>query len=173
MTDTAIKNAIMLRDRLDAELKDLERQIKAKRDERERTVAFISAWHAFADDDAKDRLKDSVQSGDVHDTAKSQKNKNPKKEYVAEQTARIIESVGRPMSRSELFKSLKDRGIHLHGKNPEMVLSTMLWRSTDTIVRLQPHGYWLADKPYPPAGYDPVELAKVKAEASRAPNDLF
>ena len=61
------------------------------------------------------------------------------------------------MSRSDLFKSLADRGIVLHGKNPEVVLSTMLWRMKSEIVRLQPYGYWVADKPFEKAGYHPDE----------------
>ncbi len=36
-----------------------------------------------------------------------------------------------------------------------MVLSTMLWRMKDRIVRLPQFGYWIADKEYVPAGYDP------------------
>ncbi|RBP16406.1 hypothetical protein DFR50_10547 [Roseiarcus fermentans] len=37
----------------------------------------------------------------------------------------------------------------MHGSNPEMVLSTMLWRAgpTEGIVRLKSGGYWLEGRP--------------------------
>ena len=74
---------------------------------------------------------------------------------VAGYAAEIIVQTGRPMKRTELFNALKARGIHLHGKNPGMVLSTMLWRMRSKIVRLHHYGYWVADQPFPLAGYDP------------------
>lgn len=59
------------------------------------------------------------------------------------------------MPRKELFNALAKEGLVIHGKDPEMVLSTMLWRASDTIVRLPPHGYWPKDTPFSPAQYDP------------------
>lgn len=40
------------------------------------------------------------------------------------------------MPRKELFNALAKEGLVIHGKDPEMVLITMLWRESDTIVRL-------------------------------------
>lgn len=156
MTDTAIRNAAALKDGLESEIRALEQKIREKKDELERTKAFISAWHAFADESSKKRVSDLFP---VHDTSgQQQKPQNPKKEFVAARVAEIIREAGVPKSRAELFKALKAQGIVLQGKNPEMVLSTMLWRSSDTIVRLPSHGYWLADVPYDPAGYDPKKM---------------
>jgi hypothetical protein len=44
--------------------------------------------------------------------------------------------------------------------DPEMVLSTMLWRMRDRIARLKTGGYWLAEKAYPEAAYDPQDLVE-------------
>ena len=50
-----------------------------------------------------------------------------------------------PLPRAELYKRLVEKGLRLSGKNPEMVLSTMLWRAGEDagIVRLKTGGYWM------------------------------
>jgi hypothetical protein len=78
---------------------------------------------------------------------------------VAEAAREIISEAGEPVMRDVLYFLLAERGIHIHGKDPRMVLSTMLWRTNDQVVRLKGGGYWLADMPYEPAGYDPEEEA--------------
>lgn len=159
MSDTAIKNAIEQRERLEKEISVLERDLVRKKSELEQTKSFIQAWHAFADKDSQTQFLDLI---DVPVTSKTHKKpQNPKKEFVAARAAEIIAAAGRPMPRAELFKALEQKGIVLKGANPEMVLSTMLWRCPDVIVRLPPHGYWLADTPYPRAGYDPQKATEV------------
>jgi hypothetical protein len=78
---------------------------------------------------------------------------NPDREFVADQAIEIIRAHGAPMLRADLFKALAQRDIVILGKDPEMVLSTMLWREQERIVRLPQHGYWPADTPYPEAFY--------------------
>ncbi len=81
--------------------------------------------------------------------------KNPKKEDVAAKARELILEHGEPMGRTELFEALSEAGVVIRGSNPEMVLSTMLWRMSSQIVRLQPHGYWPADVPNAEVGFDP------------------
>ena len=152
MTDTAIKKALARRETLTHTLDTYEQRVKTARSELEEVNRFISAWMDFASDDEKREVGAEMQAV----IAASQKQPaNPPKEKVASEVAGIIRNQRRPLSRTELYHALEHQGVHIHGKNPEMVLSTMLWRSQDKIVRLVPHGYWVADEAYPPAGYDP------------------
>ncbi len=82
---------------------------------------------------------------------KRKRPKNPDRELVVEKVLEIIREHGEPVTRKDLFAALKDRGIEIHGKDAEMVLSTMLWRSQDRIERLAPFGYWPTGVEYPPA----------------------
>jgi hypothetical protein len=59
---------------------------------------------------------------------------------------------------------LTERGLIIEGADPEMVLSTMLWRSKDRIVRLPKFGYWVAERPYVSAGYVPGQAIGEDAE---------
>lgn len=70
---------------------------------------------------------------------------NPKKEAIAQEVHAYLRAAGGPLSRSELFSRLADNGFIIHGTNPEMVLSTMLWRTADQfgIERLGSGGYGL------------------------------
>jgi hypothetical protein len=68
------------------------------------------------------------------------KSRNIPKEEVARECVAILTEIGRPLSRQELLDALNERGIELYGKDPAMVLSTMLWRSRDAITRT-PVGY--------------------------------
>lgn len=156
MSDTAIKNATEQKERLEREISALERDLAKKKDALAQTKSFIHAWHAFVEKDFQTQF---LNLDDVPVTPQTRKRpQNPKKEFVAARAAEIIAATGRPMSRAELFKALEQQDIVLTGTNPEMVLSTMLWRCPDVIVRLPPHGYWCADKPYEPAGYDPTKM---------------
>ena len=70
---------------------------------------------------------------------------NPKKEVIAQEVHAYLKTHGKPLSRRELFDKLADNGFIIHGANPEMVLSTMLWRTADDygIERLHSGGYGL------------------------------
>ena len=60
------------------------------------------------------------------------------------------------MSRDDLFAALTEKGVIIHGKEPPVVLQTMLWRMSDRIIHLKGFGYWSKDQAYEPAAYDPV-----------------
>ena len=71
-----------------------------------------------------------------------------KKEEVAEAARSIIQERGEPVSRA-VFNALAERGVIISSEtDPEMVLSAMLWRMKDRVVRLKGGGYWLADAGY-------------------------
>jgi hypothetical protein len=157
MEDTAIKNARERFNEISSTIASLEGKIAELREEREHIEKFIEMWHAFAAvpirmPPAKD------EDGDHRESRKEPVKRatgNPKKEVVAEAAREIIAERREPVPRSDLFKALTDRGIILQGADPEMVLSTMLWRMRDRVVRVRGGGYWLAEVPYPDAGYEP------------------
>ena len=79
---------------------------------------------------------------------------NPSKEEVAAKVKVLILERGLPIARNDLFEALESRGIIIRGADPKVVLGTMLWRTED-IIRLRGHGYWLKDRSFAPAGYNP------------------
>ena len=110
--------------------------------------AFIDTWYEMAG-----IPNPMVTEQDEYVSAQRTRPRNPDRELVADYCVEIVRTMGHPLSRRDLFQALVDRGIVIEGKDPEMVLSTMLWRSKDKIVRLPGHGYWPADMIYNPAGY--------------------
>lgn len=78
---------------------------------------------------------------------------NSTKEEVAAAARTLIEARGKPIPRAVLYHALIDQGLKIQGKDPEMVLGTMLWRMKDHIVRLKTGGYWLAERPLPEGEY--------------------
>ncbi|MGO8069706.1 hypothetical protein AB9E28_29790 [Rhizobium leguminosarum] len=76
--------------------------------------------------------------------------KNPDKRDVAAQVAAMLFETDKPMSRREIYNKLKEQGIDIQGKDPEMVLSTMLWRAGEefSIENKKGIGYILKGKDY-------------------------
>lgn len=110
---------------------------------------WISMWHKLTGTEnptAAERIQ-------ISEPQKSARAKNPDREVVVDHTLEIIRAHGKPMSRRDIFDALAARGITIYGKDPEMVLSTMLWRTQERIVRLPNHGYWPKDADYQPANY--------------------
>ena len=97
------------------------------------------------------------------------KPRNPPREEVVEACMEIISAAGKPLSRQELYDGLLARGMQVYGKDPQMVLSTMLWRSQEQIVRLPSFGYWLRSEPYDQAVYFP-EFDELIGAASNEPD---
>lgn len=151
MTDTAFDNAKAKHDALKIEKDKLEQRLKEIQSEMRDVASFMQQWQQFAYGPHSTQLS----SVPVTDTKSQVAAKNPKKEFVAERARDVIREAGKPLPRSELFKELQRRGITIYGKDPEMVLSTMLWRMKDRVKRIDPYGYWLTEVPFPPAGYDP------------------
>lgn len=148
MSDQALKNAVARRDALAAEINSYQQKIDDLRKEIVRAERFISDWNDFAGVNfSLDAASDDAAAP-----------KNPDKELVGDNVDLLLELAGKPIKRAELMKELNNRGIVLHGKNPTMVLSTMLWRMQDRFVRIPRFGYWFRDQPYEPAGYVPGSI---------------
>lgn len=110
---------------------------------------WIRTWHQLA---GTPYIPAGMERSEITlPVGKPKRPKNPDREIVVEKALQIIRERGEPMSRRDLFEALKEQGIELRGKDPEMVLSTMLWRSQDRIERLIPFGYWPTGVEYAPA----------------------
>lgn len=163
MVDQALENALRKRDELATKVNAALQQVEEWKRELSHTDAFIAAWHQFAGTEA------DLPTGTVFpirdDIPLPQKNtkrparNNSKKEEVAAEVRRIIAAEGRPVPRAELYNVLVERGFTIEGTDPDMVLSTMLWRAGEAagVTRLQKGGYWLTEKEWPDAGYFPEE----------------
>lgn len=160
MSDRALANAEAKRNQLVdrkrallAELTDIDEQVG-------QIDRFIKAWHAFAEDEPQKAVENLSDSG-ANKTATSEPvNKkatgNSRKEDVAAAARYVILERGAPIMRDELYELLTAQGMVIQGKDPQMVLSTMLWRMRDQIARVKSGGYWPADIPNEEAGYDPA-----------------
>lgn len=72
--------------------------------------------------------------------------KNPDRLVVIAAISEILTDAGKPLGVQALYDELLKRGIEIRGRKPEVVLTTMLWRSRDRIARLGKAGYWLASE---------------------------
>ncbi len=115
--------------------------------------SFIAMWHRLTNTPYAPQAAERNEIG--LPVVKRTRPKNPDREVVVSKVLEIIQERGVPVGRKDLFETLTAMGITIRGKDPEMVLSTMLWRSKDKVVRLPNHGYWPAHLPYDAAHYDP------------------
>lgn len=178
MSDAALEAAT-------ARLLELEREISIQRNlikdahgrlarlenERGNVTAWVDMWHQLAGTQPSPVAAERNMIGlPVEEAVKRNRPKNPDREVVANAALEIIQEYGQPLSRHELFEKLTERGIVIEGKDPEMVLSTMLWRSKDKIVRLPPFGYWPKEKAFEEAKYWP-DADELVGAAAREPED--
>jgi hypothetical protein len=157
MSDKAIETAKALRKQL-VERKAALRKERDAIDIRLNDVEKFIALHAsFAVGDTE--ILELFAKESNKPATKKQKTKririNSKKEDIAEAARVVIAGHGKPVMRSALFKELIEQGYTIEGTNPEMVLSTMLWRMKDKVVRLKQGGYWLAERPWEQSQYMP------------------
>lgn len=150
MAEPALLNAERRREELAAEINKLQTLIEQKRRELERVKGFIDDYRAFSVGIPELPLIVTPAS-----KRPGRKPVNPDRSIVGDQVEAILREAGGPLSREQLFAHLDARGMTIIGKDPQMVLSTMLWRMPERFVRLPGHGYWVADEPWPPAGYVP------------------
>jgi hypothetical protein len=69
-------------------------------------------------------------------------------------TIKLLNELGRPLVRAELEPLLRARGI-IPAKCSRAYVGKAVAEFADDIVYLDPVGYWLRRKPWPPAGYRP------------------
>lgn len=160
MSDKALQNAIRHRDDLAAQINKAQQQIEEWRRSVAETDAFIATWRRFAGDDSDQDAPPPpppppppAVEEEPHTPRRRKPTNNSKKEDVAEFARQLITDAGRPLSRAELFDGLTGLGLTIDGTDPQMVLSTMLWRMKDRVVRLEKGGYWLTEVPYAPEYY--------------------
>lgn len=131
-----------------AKILDAQAYINRLSDEAAAIDDWIEMWHRLTGTPMNPTGAERIEN-----TAKNPKQKrpvNPTRSAVVDAALEIIHERGKPQSRRALFDALVTRGFDIQGKDPEMVLSTMLWRSKDRIERLAPFGYWPAGEPYEP-----------------------
>lgn len=134
----------------------------------ERDLAEMERWLALWHRLTGTENPTAAEQIEISARPRSRRPKNPDRDHVANCALQIIRMRGEPMSRKDLFEALKEWEVNIQGKDPEMVLSTMLWRSQDKIVRLPQHGYWPKSEPWEPARYDP-DIDDLIGAAAREP----
>jgi len=175
MTDLALANAQKRRDDVAAKINQLVQELEDARKELVVAESFIKEWYRFAGSEAgavSDTKKDSgypqpATAGytlDLSEPPLALRQKNPDRATVGKYAREIINEFKRPVPRRVLFDALASRGIQIHGKDPEMVLSTMMWRMPQDFVRLSGHGYWFRNAPWPIAGYEPGTQIELDGE---------
>jgi hypothetical protein len=155
MPDAALDNAMARRSHMVDELNQIANDINGLierharvRSNLEEVENFIKMWHDMAGILPPQEIERSV-SVEGADGSKRIRPKNPPRETVAEACVNYIRGAGRPLMRADLLDQLTKDGIVIRGKDPAMVLSTMLWRSKGIIRRLPEGGYWPAGQPTP------------------------
>jgi hypothetical protein len=158
VTDVALENANGEKKQILSEILEADTRLSLLKERLRSVERFIEQWHTFAA--GHEITFDEKTAPIVNKTGSTQTHRgrtvgNTRKEIVVETARGVISERNEPIGRSELFKELTARGVVLNGKDPEMVLSTMLWRMKDKIIRLSKGGYWLTERPSPDGSYVP------------------
>ena len=163
MTDVALANAQKRRDEIAAKINQLSQEVESLRREISGVDQFIATWHLYA----SNKVPVVGHTGSPQHSQRGAlpippppvsaipSPKNPSRDDVGRKAWELIGTHGRPIPRTELFMLLGKEGIHIYGKDPEMVLSTMMWRMQEHFIRIPKFGYWKKNEPYPPANYVP------------------
>lgn len=178
MDDVSALNPAQLRDQIVERLRAIEAQMESLHRERDVlrsdltvTDQFLAVWRRTNNvQGPPQRTETAIFPIRSDMPVPPRKPKNPPRDFVVTKALEIIQERGEPVPRSELYAALRARGVEVFGKDPVMVLSTMLWRSDDRIVRLKDHGYWPKDEAYRPASYYP-DLDGVIGVADSEPED--
>lgn len=171
MTDQALENAVAVRDDMLEKIATAEEQIKEWRAKLQRAERFIADWEEFSEKKPTGSDQEAPRGIVKRTSTPVDKPKNPKKEEVAETAIEIIREHGDPMTRDDLFEALQSRGVLIHGKNPPVVLQTMLWRMQDRIVHLKGFGYWPREDAYMAADYVDGAEPEETEEAENTPQE--
>jgi hypothetical protein len=163
MTDAALENAMARRSQIASQLNNIANDINSLierhsklRGELDQVEGFIRMWHEMAGTQPPATLERKVTDTPA-EGGKRIRPKNPAKEVVADACVNYIREANRPLMRSELLERLTMDGIIIRGKDPAMVLSTMLWRSKKAVTRLRTGGYWPTASMPPPSEQPSLE----------------
>lgn len=150
MNDPAIKNALERHDALAKRINELNQQLEEVRREMARVEQFIALWKEFSGEKVDGPeiapIRNKIRTIRIPQSG-GDKPVNPPKERIGDVLEAFLKSRQRPATRKELQAHLREVGIQLQGTDPDMVLSTMLWRMKQRFTRVPPHGYWLTDIP--------------------------
>lgn len=151
MSDAAIKNAAERRDALAQKINHLNQELEDARRDLAEVDQFIGLWERFSGEKPPVAAIGTPKPALVIRYRPTPKPKpaNPPKEQIGDVVEKFLRDRGLPATRKMIAKHLKDENIIIHGTNPDMVLSTMLWRMQERFRRLPPHGYWLTNEPDP------------------------
>lgn len=69
-----------------------------------------------------------------------------------EEVRALFSRVSAPLKRADVYDALTTAGVVVAGKDPLNTVASRLSRM-EGIMNLRGHGYWAADRPYPPAGH--------------------
>jgi hypothetical protein len=152
LSDKAYENATSRRNELAIAIASAQQTLESLRSELKNVDKFIADWHSFAG--TQPPVGAPTIMGDPSQPIFKMR-RNSRKEEVAEAAIAMIREAGVPLSRATLLEGLVGRGLIIEGGEPDVVLSTMLWRMKGKIVRLQKGGYWPADSPSPDGSYVP------------------
>ncbi|HDZ72253.1 MAG TPA: hypothetical protein ENH55_05625 [Aurantimonas coralicida] len=164
MTDQALQNAKAQREQLLAERLKLHERIARLDNEIGDADRFIEDWHRYASPESHAADPESAAGQNKPEPSVDTPKKttgNSRKEDVASAAREVILERGIPMLRNDLYPLLVERGMTIEGRDPQMVLSTMLWRMRDQLVRVKGGGYWPADIANAEAGYDPNQSREI------------
>jgi hypothetical protein len=165
INDPALENALArrehLRQRYFETVNEIERLSELRQGyagEFQKVDAFIRTWYEMAGI-PNPELQEQKESQAAQEQAAlpEKRPQNPNRRDVTLKAVEYIREAERPLSRSEIWEKLKADDIIIYGKNPEMVLSTMLWRTKDLIRRLRGGGYWPVGDPPPPGHSTDIE----------------
>lgn len=107
-----------------------------------------------------------------HIWPKKPRARNPGRLIVVDAVCEIIKKAGHALSAVELYDGLVARGIEIQGRKPEVVLTTMLWRSQDRLVCLSRGSYWLKGLPDPSLACTDIET-EISPILPREPTPLL
>ena len=169
MTDQALENAIAMRVQMAEKIATAEEQIKEYKAKMQRAERFIADWEEFSGQKvAAPKVEEEPRRGGIKKRTTLPRPSNSKKEEVADVAREVLLERGKPMGRDDLFAAVSDRGITIHGKKPQVVFQTMMWRMQDVIVNIKGHGYWPADEDFPDGDY----YALIGQKDEREPEDV-
>jgi FtsZ-binding cell division protein ZapB len=163
--DQAIQNAEARMDKIREEARTLSKEIERIQEQRnalqaefEHLANFRRTWYEIAGikphtPEKQVRPMRVIEAQDPTD----KRPLNPDRRFVADKVVEILRNEGRPLSRKELFDRLSKVGVEIQGKDPLMVLSTMLWRSKSKVRRLKSGGYWPTNDEVRPEHTDDIE----------------
>lgn len=117
----------------------------------ERLDAAIGKYEEWEREVSNMLTDEDVPTHTRHEDPQMDKSPTPMAEFE-DAAMSVLNNINRPLMRMPFLEALKQYGVVIGGSDERNTLSARLSRM-DGIVNLKGHGYWLADRDYPPAQY--------------------